>query len=666
MASSETEVEHLRKMFELLEKFLHMQEFDKDLKDELSEACPDYLTVLSTSKRDLLRSDCCIITTGESSAGKTSLVNLLIQRTKLFPPSNIANTGTICRIRNSETMMVKLFTKDDVLIQNVQTADVNELKSAIKKYTNINNEVKDVYYVDVYLPVKILQGNVIIVDTPGIGEKEDLDKMLLNFLPHAVSFIFVINAGNAGGIQEDRILKILKTIMENRRKMPCFDPRDVMFLTNKWDIVESDSDDEDDKTNETGQDKTWTLIRNKLDNGWGSLEHNNLFRVSLKQVNQSKTNEFTEEYRRFEHVLLKTIERNANKRLKYYYSFFKSFTSTAERGTRARLQVLERSKHEQEKIVEENRKEIEALTKQCEEAKAKFVQYKNETISKLADGLHNYLNSSHGKQEILNPPGYCKISSVSYWSLKEEVCKRMERGIKRWCEGQEVVTIMKDAEATLRAYLLEIEYKIRIIEAFLTGFGLSLILTSASVGVVGLAGVGIAGITSIAGLASASFASITGLASAGLASFTAGIAGLQSMSLFMLPFTVTFQLTFGIVLSALLINWGLNLIKYYGTEGHERLVDYTYEICLRKIKLKECFENSFGKEYNNYLNQIFDETIPKKLDTLQKLNERLLKEYEQIRQKHKSLESLKGRMDTLQEETRIFEEKIKNVLSETD
>lgn len=43
------------------------------------------------------------------------------------------------------------------------------------------------------------------MDTPGIGENEKLDNILMDFLPHAVSFVFIVNARNAGGIHEDRV-----------------------------------------------------------------------------------------------------------------------------------------------------------------------------------------------------------------------------------------------------------------------------------------------------------------------------------------------------------------------------------------------------------------------------------------------------------------------------
>lgn len=52
-----------------------------------------------------------------------------------------------------------------------------------------------------------LKGNVIIVDTPGIGDEdqEEVAKMMLDYIPKAVAIMFVLNVANAGGIQRDRV-----------------------------------------------------------------------------------------------------------------------------------------------------------------------------------------------------------------------------------------------------------------------------------------------------------------------------------------------------------------------------------------------------------------------------------------------------------------------------
>lgn len=56
----------------------------------------------------------------------------------------------------------------------------------------------------------LFQGNTVIVDTPGIGSLDhpELTARLFEFLPHAVAFIYIINASQAGGLEKDRVCKI--------------------------------------------------------------------------------------------------------------------------------------------------------------------------------------------------------------------------------------------------------------------------------------------------------------------------------------------------------------------------------------------------------------------------------------------------------------------------
>lgn len=52
-----------------------------------------------------------------------------------------------------------------------------------------------------------LQGNVIIVDTPGISdeEQENVASIMMDYLKNALAVVFVANVANAGGIQSDRV-----------------------------------------------------------------------------------------------------------------------------------------------------------------------------------------------------------------------------------------------------------------------------------------------------------------------------------------------------------------------------------------------------------------------------------------------------------------------------
>ena len=63
--------------------------------------------------------------------------------------------------------------------------------------------------------------------------------------------------------------------------MPCFDPRDVIFITNKWDTIpkeESDSEEEDEET------KTWKNIRNVIKEKWPALNEEYIYKLSLTEV----------------------------------------------------------------------------------------------------------------------------------------------------------------------------------------------------------------------------------------------------------------------------------------------------------------------------------------------------------------------------------------------
>lgn len=52
-------------MFESVEEMLRSPDYDKDLQIDLTAACPNYMTVFLTAKRDLMSKDFGIVVTGE-------------------------------------------------------------------------------------------------------------------------------------------------------------------------------------------------------------------------------------------------------------------------------------------------------------------------------------------------------------------------------------------------------------------------------------------------------------------------------------------------------------------------------------------------------------------------------------------------------------------------
>ncbi|CAC5416777.1 unnamed protein product [Mytilus coruscus] len=586
--SPEIAVEKLRFIIELLEKLLSNKEFDKDFQEELSAACPNYMNVLQTYKRDLLRNDCGILIAGETSAGKTTLINQLVGK-DIFFTSNLAATGTVCRIRNSNSLSVQIHSKDHPIIEKA-AADFHELASLLKQYTDIESNPPEM--IDVYLPVPILQGNVIIVDTPGVGENEQLDNLLLDFLPHAVSFVFIVNASNAGGIHKDRLLLILKTVIEKRKEMPCFEPDEVIFLTNQWDIIKNIKKDGEEEDTHT---RTWNQIQRKLEEGWPGFKTDRLFKISLEQVRKRKKTPFTRQFERFMFMLSETIERNKNKRVEYYFRFVQRFAVTAELGIASRIHLLEISDDDRKKTILKNKETVRHLEKVSNQKMMEAKLYKTKVITKLAQQLTNYLKSNDGRTEILNPPGRKCINSVGNMKFGEELITRINMGINRWCEGDDVLMIIQEIHNEMKNLLSEVQLIIQNIEHDITGFARSIHDVSFTV-------------------------------------FTRSALRVTMMRNRISLIEVIRELLF---LPNVLRSNSKTVKETRAIEMYDKwLSTFTYE------QIQSSFEENFGTEYDKVIFRIFKREIPQKIDFYECTIRKLLIELSRNKKRSKSFTEL--------------------------
>nr|XP_058947181.1 uncharacterized protein LOC131775109 [Pocillopora verrucosa] len=52
---------------------------------------------------------------------------------------------------------------------------------------------------------RLLQDGFVIVDSPEVGESDIMDDIVVNYLPNAFAFIYVIKSSNAGGVQSSEL-----------------------------------------------------------------------------------------------------------------------------------------------------------------------------------------------------------------------------------------------------------------------------------------------------------------------------------------------------------------------------------------------------------------------------------------------------------------------------
>ncbi|XP_062568509.1 uncharacterized protein LOC134230692 [Saccostrea cucullata] len=198
-----------------------------------------------------------------------------------------------------------------------------------------------------------MQGNVLLVDPPGIGESEALTNILKEILPNAVAFIFMVNVSNSGGVQEDRLIEILKTIKNAAPQMLCFNPCDVLFATNKWDLIDPEagedterhSDDSSDDSNSeehvSDKEKLWDMIVEKIENVWMDCDKEQIFKLSLQKVDTATDTQEKREFQRFTDELSQIIERYKDKRVQTHLSFLEDLVFKIEKGILARIHSVE-------------------------------------------------------------------------------------------------------------------------------------------------------------------------------------------------------------------------------------------------------------------------------------------------------------------------------------
>lgn len=76
--------------------------------------------------------------------------------------------------------------------------------------------------------------------------------------------------------------EILKSITElGVEGNISFDAKDAIFLTNKWDNIRCEVDDE------KARERTWDVLKNDIKSAWKAVNEENIFRMNLIEVNMN-------------------------------------------------------------------------------------------------------------------------------------------------------------------------------------------------------------------------------------------------------------------------------------------------------------------------------------------------------------------------------------------
>lgn len=280
---------------------------------------------------------------------------------------------------------------------------------------------------------------MILVDTPGIGGSGNVTDKLIEDLPNALLFIFVINAGSAGGMQNDRLPQIIKAILllHLENEMPCFHPQNVIFITNKWDTLfsEDDSSDEDEET------KTWNTLKTDIKRRWPSVREELIFKMNLKDVSSGKSNSSITNFEEFKRVLGTMVKTAENNRLLQHLGFLQQVLTPLSKGLNARIELETKTENECKSLLERHTRKLNELTVECKQAREKFLEKNTEAKEDIAQECYDYMSTSAGRTKVLNPPDRTPIADINWGTtdFEKEIEARVDLYVEKFLQSDGVL-----------------------------------------------------------------------------------------------------------------------------------------------------------------------------------------------------------------------------------
>ncbi|XP_078686478.1 uncharacterized protein LOC144919115 isoform X2 [Branchiostoma floridae x Branchiostoma belcheri] len=173
----------------------------------------DVMDILSEVEDHLSKDDCPILVAGETSAGKSTLLNLLLGD-DILPVAHMSSTSTICEVKYGETRQALVHLREPDAATGSQmitvplSEDPEECRRQLTRHIHLKGTERETLppaaKIEIFWPIAFLKGGVTIVDSPGVGESEMMDDIIAKYIPSAFAFIYIIDSSRAGGVQQDR------------------------------------------------------------------------------------------------------------------------------------------------------------------------------------------------------------------------------------------------------------------------------------------------------------------------------------------------------------------------------------------------------------------------------------------------------------------------------
>ncbi|XP_053403458.1 uncharacterized protein LOC123556064 [Mercenaria mercenaria] len=461
-------------LYDRYKKAGHLYEsLTQKIKSNLEQSHQDVKRTFRDRKESLKSGECTIVIAGEVGAGKTSLLNLLLE-TQIFPSDSLKCTNTIVEIRCSDK-------KDAIFYYKPQLSDsgerernippkiislnslngIQEFKDCVAEYDQSDDNPYD--RCEVFYPFKTLSKGVVIVDTPGIEGGSNVDKRLQTYLSRAFGFIYVINTNTAGGVQHSRLGHLLKTVVNDSED---FSPEASLFIGNKWEHVP-----EKDRV-DVQRD-----IFYKLNQVYPGIRPNQIHYMSVKESSKILLKYKTKQG---EHMILlnkvaQLVPSSLRQGMSSHYWWLSSFLARSSYLLRVTSVQHAMTREELERQFEGLRKHMEDLQKNTDETIGRLRLKVEFEIKKITEMIQNVLRDKTFVNRICNwedtnecpKPERKWKSTVDVAAMK--ISERISRELDGWQrQNQLLYTIDKDIIGVFSKELGLMDDQIKELEEYLS------------------------------------------------------------------------------------------------------------------------------------------------------------------------------------------------------
>lgn len=409
----------------------------------------DLVQDLTNKTRYISSEQCVLVVAGETNAGKSTFLNLLLGESDLLTVKAISCTSVITRISYGRKVSVSVLyesgkqedvtLKPDMEVSKQVEKLLYEHDLALRETTERSGD--RIIEVHLKIPSKILKCGLVLVDSPGIGENPVMDSVIQHFVANNEinGFIYLIKSNSGSRVDEDRLGNLLKMIISTQKEKKedsalGFDSRLALFVCNHWDDLKSE------------RDEVFQYIVTKLEKFWPGLKTDQVIKFSAlearRELNENK-NYITPDYKALWEGIHELYVSALDKKVTSTYKWMETILKRMTHHLKTFVHRLDSSEESlQEKLSHIDTK-LKSLNSRAEDVFKSLSDKIDKASEEIFQSFKQHLMTHPSKTGIIiwaegetpDPEKYSSWDDVKM-EIYELTAKRISKELVRWEEKQ--------------------------------------------------------------------------------------------------------------------------------------------------------------------------------------------------------------------------------------